>query len=430
MNFQPIRRRLLAALLAAPLLAAVQPGHAAEPVVVMTSYPDAVVSRFEAAFNKLHPELRLQFVWRMPHDALPYLEKPGNGVDVYWSASPRTYARLAAEGAFAKLDLDRSGLPEWIGKTRLDDPKGYWIAPEMAGYGYAIQPQALAALGVAAPKDWPDLADPRLAGRIALPIPARVGFAPVLVDIVLQSSGWERGWALWAAIADQSVLVDRGANFVSDEVASGRCAVGLSIDFFVASAIANGARLDFVYPAHGGMNPASLAIMAQAPNPAGAKVFAEFVMSGAGQRLLTHPDIRKLPVRPAVYADLPADYPRPFEAAARGAYDYDNAAGRERLALVTALFQQMLVERHARRVELRTALQAAKTAGRDVAAAEALLDTPPLSAAQAADPQRQALFRNRLEGGDSPANAQEKAWLAATDASLAKAAALLGVPAR
>src|SRR5262245_18797718 len=88
------RREFLGALIVGSLAAATPYALLAAPrtLVVLTSYPDEVVSRFEAAFEAAHPDYRLQIVWRMPHDALPYLSQPKqSGVDVYWSPSPRTF---------------------------------------------------------------------------------------------------------------------------------------------------------------------------------------------------------------------------------------------------------------------------------------------------------------------------------------------------
>lgn len=408
------RRRLLGSLaLGAAAFAVGQPVRAAAParVTVMTAYPEEVMSRMEAAFERAHPQYRLHLLWRMPHDALPYLRQPGQGgVDVYWSASPRTFDQLKAAGAFQPLGIATDGLPDRIGGSLLADPDGYYRATEMAGFGLVVNPGALAALGVPVPADWPALADPRLAGRIALPNPARVGFAPVLVDIVLQAYGWERGWALWSEIAGLSDWVGRGGTSISDEIVSGRAAVGVSIDFFVASAIANGAPLRFVYPAHGGINPAHVAITAAAANPEGARAFAAFVLSGEGQRILAHPDIRKLPVRPAAYDGLPAEYHRPFEAAAKGAYDYDNGAGRDRLALVASLFEQQFVIGHDIRRGLWQRVHAAEAAGRDVAAARRLLCVPALSEKEAAAPALLARFRERLEGADEAPRQLEVGW--------------------
>ncbi len=415
------RRALLRAVALSGLCAATRPLQAASralqetsrKLVVLTSYPDEVMARFEAAFARRFPEFPLQFIWRMPNDALPYLLDQG-GVDVYWAASPRTFAGLKAAGALRKLPAF-AALPSAIGNTRLRDEAGYFQATEMAAYGFALNRAALTQLGVDAPHDWRDLANPRLAGRIALPDPTRVGFAPVLVDIVLQAYGWESGWALWNEIAGLSQLQQRGAGFISDEVGSGRCAIGLSIDFFVASAIANGAPLDFVHPTRNGINPGHVAILRNADNVAGAGAFVDFLLGADGQSLLTHADIRKLPVLPAAYAPLDASYYRPFEAAARGELDYDNDAGRDRLGLVTALFGQHLVHRHDEQAVLWRRLHALEAAGRNTAALRRDFCAVPLGVAESERGETRALFRDRLEGDAEAVGNLERRWREATD---------------
>ena len=429
-NFSSIRRRLLltlgvgAASLASPSLRAAE----RQPVIVVTSYNDEVFSRFEAGFEKAYPQYKLQLVWRMPNDAFPYLSQAGQGsADVYWSASPRNFAALAAAGAWQVLGIDRSGLPERIGKASLSDAEGFYTATEMAGYGFILNPGALARLGLAEPKDWSDLGQAGYAGQIVLPNPARVGFAPVMIDIVLQAYGWERGWALWSAIAGNAgSLMDRGSTFVTDEVGSGRRAIGLSIDFFAVAAIANGAPIRFAYPAHSGINPGHIAITKSSTNPAGARAFANFVLSPAGQGLLTHRDIRKLPVRPAVYETLPAGSFNPFQAAAQGAFDYDGDAGRKRLGLISAYFEQALLFEHGDLVALWQRVHRAEARGVNVSQARQLLERPVLSAAEAEDASRQEAFRARLEGAEpGAAGALEQQWQQASRANRLKAAQAL-----
>ena len=381
---------------------------APQAVVVLTSYPEEMMSRFEEAFEQANPDYRLQILWRQGFDALPLLRQADQGgVDRYWAPSPGNFARLAKDGGWQPLGVDLAGLPAQIGATALRDQQARYQATELAGYGFATNLQRLAELGLEAPKDWTDLLDPRLAGRIALPDPARVGFAPVLLDIVLQAYGWERGWALWSEIAGQSRLVSRGGTLVSDEVASGRAAVGLSIDFFVASAVSNGQPVGFVYPAHGGLNPAHIAITRSARQVDGARAFARFVLSDAGQKLLADPDIRKLPVRPAVYRELPAGYHDPFAAAEAGAYRYQQAS-RERLALVTSLFVQWLGQPHERLTALWARVHAGEARGLDLQAVRAYLGVPPLSAGQAASADLLRLFGERQDSGMTPQPASDQ----------------------
>lgn len=406
---------------------------AAEPVVVLTSYPEEMMSRFEEAFEQANPDYRLQILWRQGFDALPFLRQADQGgVDVYWAPSPGNFARVDKDAGWQPLGVDLEGLPPRIGGTALRDRDARYQATELAGYGFATNPETLAELGIEAPKDWPDLLDPRLRDRIALPDPGRVGFAPVLLDIVLQHYGWERGWALWSEIAGQSRLVSRGGTLVSDEVASGRAAVGLSIDFFVASAVSNGQPVDFVYPAHGGLNPAHIAITRSTKQADGARAFVRFVLSDAGQKLLADPDIRKLPVRPGVYAGLPAGYHDPFVAAEQGAYSY-KAASRERLALVTSLFVQWLGQPHERLTGLWQRVHAGEAMGRDLQAVRAYLTVPPLSAGQAASADLLKLFGERQDSGmeHQPASDQdalgkrEIAWQFQSATRHAEAARLL-----
>ncbi|MBE7376531.1 ABC transporter substrate-binding protein [Pseudomonas lopnurensis] len=408
------RRRLLGGLAGLGLACAARPLLAGTPreLVILSSYPEPVIAAFEAAFERLYPQYRMNLVWRRPHDALEQLSQPGQGgVDVYWAASPRTFEALRQAGAWRPLTIDRAGLPEHVGALPLVGPDAHYLATEIAGYGFAIDPRQLAELGVDTPVDWADLANPRLAGRIALPVPSRVGFAPVMVDIVLQAYGWERGWALWSEIAGLSYLIERGSTFVSDEVGSERAAVGLSIDFFVASAIAGGAPLQFIYPAHGGLNPGHIAITASTQKPEAAEAFVAFVLSATGQKLLAAPDIRKLPVRPSVYTDLPAGYHDPFRAAAAGAYAYrpDPASGR--LGLLAALFEQLLVSRHAELRQLWADLHAReRREGRRLEAVRQLLGTPPIDAHQAADPALLAAWRSEAQGTSRATDDQQREW--------------------
>jgi phosphoglycerate transport regulatory protein PgtC len=409
------RRRALVRSMAAAVLAGAAPSMAAARsptrLDVLTSYPDEVMSRFEAAFEKRHPEYRIRFLWRMPHDALPYLQgEGGKTTDVYWAASPRTFARLKESGLLRKLDADLRALPARLGATQLSDPDGYYVATELAGYALAIHDARLAALGVAAPRDWHELADPRLLDNIALPVPGDVGFAPVMYDIVLQAYGWQRGWRTWSEVAALARLARRGATFVTGQVGTGDVAIGLSIDFFVKAAIAGGAPLSQHYPQHNGVNPAHVALLAAGPNPAGAEAFARFVLSPQGQALLRHPDIARLPASPQAYGQAGFD---PFAAAARGTMAYDGERGRGRLNVISAIFDVMLDRPHEEIRELWRQVHARENSGKPMAQVRELLSTPPLDEAAADGDAVQRLLGKPLEGGKVPADPGTAAMLAA-----------------
>lgn len=381
------------------------PAIAAERIAVLTSYPEEVFARFEAAFEAANPDLDVTIVWRMPHDALPYLRGPGRGhVDVYWAAAYRNFATLAREDALSPLAADRSALPENIGTFRLAGPHDMFAAVEMAGFGLAFHPGHLASLGLPAPSEWSDVADPRYEGHVLLPVPSRVGFAPTLVDGILQGHGWQRGWDLLQRIAANARLVTSGATFLTEELVGHRGAVALGIDFFTRSAIANGSPLEFRYPSTGGLSFAQVAVLRDAPKPAPAARFASFLLSPEGQALLLDRDIRKMPVRPDVYVE-DDDTWNPFTNDAP-ILRYDPDLGVQRAGLVAALFDALITDRHERAKSAWSALRDAKRRlGPDapvaertrLARVERMLCALPVSAAQARDPRFAARFDRRTD---------------------------------
>jgi ABC-type Fe3+ transport system substrate-binding protein len=402
-------------IISACLLLLSQLAAATEKVVVLTSYPQEVVTQFEAAFEQAYPQYRLEILWRQSRDAMAYLHQPHSALDVYWTPAQRNFALLSNEGAFRKLDVDLSGLPKKIGGFQISDPDGYYVSSEIAGFGMAYHPGELKRLGLPVPTDWKTLAAPAYNGHVVLPIPSKVGYAPMLVDTLLQGYGWEQGWSVLEQVAANASLADAGATFISDDVGSGRYAVGATIDFFAVSAIANGKPLRFAYPERVGYSPAHVAIFRDAAHLDGARAFASFVLSEQGQKLLFHPDIRKLPVRPAVYANKPEGYFDPFAAAQRASYGYDMASGLARQEMVGALFDALITRHHAALKTMWAAIhQAEQQAPADPRLQEMRNQANwlPLTATQVNDAELQQEFIKR----DSHTEAIEQQW----DAEIAR----------
>ncbi|MBB3264961.1 ABC-type Fe3+ transport system substrate-binding protein [Azospirillum sp. OGB3] len=372
-------------------------------LLVLTSYPDELVARFEAAFERANPGTDLRVLWKTGREAMPILRSADQGgVDVYWTPALRNFPLLRDEGRLRPLDiaspeLDRKALPGRIGGQTLSDPSGRFEAFEVAGYGIVVNPAYLADRGLPTPRRWADLADPALAGHVAFPVPSRVGFAPVLVDIILQAEGWAAGWTLLQRIAAGAELADRGPG-VGDSVSSGRRGAGPTIDFQALNAQADGKPVDILYPERTAWLPAHIGVTAAAPHPKAAAAFVTFALSEEGQRILFHPDIRRHPVRPAVYRDAPAGTGNPFAAA--GAFAYETERGSRREPAVAALFDALITRRQD---ELRDLL--------------ALLDEARRAAARTGDPALAAKAEEALALATAvPVTEVEAAGLAVTPA--------------
>ncbi|MDD2760571.1 MAG: ABC transporter substrate-binding protein, partial [Methylomonas sp.] len=198
-------------------------------VTVLTNHNDDTFSLFEEAFEKAQSQYRLKIVWMMPPDAKKFLRRnKGDGVDVWWQAAPHNHlADMAKEGLLQPLAVRTTGLPSMLGHQSLAATDDLYRASQMTAFNFEVNTKAIADRKLPWPSDWPVLAQSAYAGRIGLADPEKVRFGGLLPDVALQSFGWEAGWALLSAIAGNAVLLPRG---ISDEVQSGRLAVGLHID--------------------------------------------------------------------------------------------------------------------------------------------------------------------------------------------------------
>jgi len=370
---RPRRGKIFPAFFAAALLALCSLPAAAESpppsVVVMTSYPEELVSLVEAGFEKAHPDTRVEIIWRRSGDAMSYAEENPGHIDVYWAPAQRAFAKLARKGAFKRLPADMAGLPAKVGGFPISDPGGLYAATEIAGFGFAVNAKRLREKKLPQPTQWTDLADPRWRDELIFPIPSRAGFAPPLVEILAQGYGWEKGWTLLQQIGSNARPPNADAPNDSRSIAKGRVSVAVSLDFFIRAAIDDGAPITFVYPGVTGYSPAHVGVFKDAPHPDAARTFAEYVLSDDGQKLLFHPDMRRLPVRPAVYAGKPEGYYDPFQAAKVMPFEFDNKLAQERQGLNNALYDVMVTDQHER---LRAALATVAKAERAAAGNQAM----------------------------------------------------------
>lgn len=420
-----VRRAAIAALLLLSLLPA---QAAADSLVIATGYHDDVVETFTKAFKASHPGIAVETIHLSGPDAYAALTDEDSGADIYWGASPRNFAALAEADAFEPIRADRAVLPGHVGAQTLSDPEGRYEAFELAGYGFVIDEMALREKGTARPGNWHDFAKPAYAGHAAMPVPSSVGFAPLLYDTMLRARGWETGWAAIAEAGAEAELIVSGPDSVAT-VDAGTAAIGLAIDFYARAAMNGNDALSFVYPLPTRFSVAHIAVMKRAPNPEAARAFAAFALSKEGQALLTGPGINRYPVRPDAYgpdADSPFDWPED------ALLPDDGKAARERLMLISALFDAMVTDRQE---ELRSLWRAIREAeekpgtpeeAERFAKARMLAGFVPVTEAQANDDAFLALFDRSREGETTAETEKLKAaWRDALDDAHGQARALL-----
>jgi ABC-type Fe3+ transport system substrate-binding protein len=362
MDFRSKRRKTATALsLASLLLALPLPVFAKDSLTVVTGYPDDFAQSFAQAFEAEHPDIAVQLLHKSGREALAFLSAPDHGgADVYWAASGN-FAKLAEHDTFAPLKIDRSALPGKIGPLSFangedKNSQDKFEAFELAGYGLAYSAKA-AWKDKAPPQSWHDAAAPDLEGQIIMPIDAKVGFASALYEIILQSEGWEQGWALLSEIAGDAVLTGNPHDLAPIE--TGHAALSLTIDFIALNAAAKGQAIAIAYPQKTAFLPAYVAELANAPHPQAAEAFVAFLLSPEGQKILLRPGIDRYPVRPDAYPANGAGVD-PFKLPAASLTAYDPKLTEMRRPLDAALFDAAFVAPHDRLAPLWHKIHAAE----------------------------------------------------------------------
>ena len=439
-----IRRKrfiiLLAALALAVAAAPFSAGAVENKLVIVTSYPPDTTNTVKAAFEKKHPGVKVEMLRKKTTAGIKYLQETAgnNRSDMFWASAPDAFEVLKGDGLLQKYEVKVKGIPQKVGAFPINDPEGYYKGFAASGYGIMWNTRYLKAKKLPVPKTWADLAKPVYHGHVGMSAPSRSGTTHLTVETLLQGLGWEKGWAVWKAIAGNFKTVTERSFGVPDGVNSGQFGIGIVIDFFGLSSEASGFPVKFLYPPVTTLVPANIAIVTKAPHPKAAGAFIEFLMSSEGQEVLLDPKIRRLPVNPATYAKAPADFPNPFKDKSLGAaVKFDLELSKNRYNVINSLFDVMVTYRLD---DLRAATKAIQNAeatmgGKSNAEARKLIDQAkalvaavPIEAAQAGQDDFNSIFKKKRKKATTKVTGRqaeiEQAWDAQVKANYGKARSL------
>jgi iron(III) transport system substrate-binding protein len=133
------------------------------------------------------------------------------------------------------------------------------------------------------PKTWDDLTSPKYKGMLAMADPS---FTSLQVSVVAMMSKL-RGWGFYEKLRRNDVMIVPGNQQVSDLIKRGErlIAVG-ALDSYAADLKAAGHPIKTLYPSDGVfVIPSPTAVVKGSPDPAAAKLFAQFMLGDEVQSL-------------------------------------------------------------------------------------------------------------------------------------------------
>ncbi len=258
----------------------------------------------------------------------------GIGIDLFFGGGAYDFIKQASAGAVVAEDVSGQYGPAALARQRPDwfsnavmpdlvsgepfrDSEYRWVGTVLSAFGICYNTDVVARLGVEPLDEWSDLADPRLAGQIALVDPTKSGSATKAYEMLIQQTiqeqlqsmqmqarsadlieadaikyGWDEAMRLILKISGNGRYFTNDATKTPTDVASGESAAGMCIDFYgrtyneVKKKADGSSRIVFIMPKAGtSISPDPIAMLRGAPNPELAHKFIEFTLSEAGQKL-------------------------------------------------------------------------------------------------------------------------------------------------
>ncbi|MBW1972649.1 MAG: hypothetical protein DRP55_00830 [Spirochaetes bacterium] len=265
--------------------------YAGGKILIYSPWKDKVMKRFNTLFEKktgIKAEsinISTGEIW-----ARLKVEKAKPQADVWHSVRADYLVKAKKEGIIAsynppnaKYVLERYRYPE-------DDAiMGTTMYPLVFCYNTKL----IKKMGVSPPKTYEDLLDPKWKGKLVMPHPAASGTAYAFVATILTiykqkgEKGIEckKGWAYLKKLMYNVAQYTRSGSAPSKMVARGEYPVGITFYDRVYRLQQEGYPIMPVFPSPIYAEPSCTAIIANSPNPAGAKAFLNFMLSKEAQML-------------------------------------------------------------------------------------------------------------------------------------------------
>ncbi len=318
----------------------------------------------------------------------------GIDVDMFFGGGTDSYLRLAEQDLLSPYKLPAAQLeqiPQTFHGIPVYDAEYQWYGAALSSFGIMFNDELRTMLGLPEVQTWQDLGDTALFKQIGAADPRESGSAHMMYEIILQTHGWENGFALLTKIGGNVRRFSAGANAIPKDVVAGDVIYGMAIDFYAYGQIVvvGADKIKYVMPSDGTVvNPDSIAILKGAPNLAVAQKFIEFVLSERGQKLWMLPDsdaegpkweggLNRASVLPALYEKLGdrCIVTNPFTLGFTP-FQYDADKGGARWDIVNDLFGVLIIDSHKDLVNAWKAIGNCKDAAKRDAAIAALTQMP------------------------------------------------------
>ena len=191
-------------------------------------------------------------------------EFPDYDITIEYMPTGNLAAKLAAEGVdtdmdiFYDLDFSYAGLVEqyladvsaYDQSIYVDDCKvegGHYLAATRNGGAVIINPDVLAAKGIAEPTSYADLLKPEFKGLVSMPDPKSSGTGYMFIKSLVNAWGEEKAFEYFDGLAENILQFTSSGSGPVNALVQGEAAVGLGMTAQAVTKINEGANLKILF---------------------------------------------------------------------------------------------------------------------------------------------------------------------------------------
>ncbi|MEN5082232.1 ABC transporter substrate-binding protein [Bosea sp. TWI1241] len=283
----------LASVAAAAMPAAAQQGQ----VTVYCSILEEQCREGAAIFEK-QTGIKVQMVRKSTGEVYAQVKAEASNPrgDVWWGGPGEPHLQAAEEGLLDEYKSPK--LPElhsWA-QRHAEQAKYRTSGIYLGALGIGYNTETLKEKGVAAPKCWADLLDPKLKGEVQVADPSSSGTAYVFLATAVQMMGEDKGFDYLKALHKNISQYTKSGIAPVKATALGETAVGIAFMHDMLTQRLQGAPIAIVAPCEGtGYETGSVSVIKGGKNPEAARKFVDFTLSPEAQDINAKLKINSIP---------------------------------------------------------------------------------------------------------------------------------------
>jgi len=265
--------------------------YAGGKILIYSPWKDKVMKQFNALFEK-KTGIKAESINISTGEITARLrvEKARPQADIWHSVRASYLVKAKKQGIIASYDPPNA---QYVLKNYTYPDDSAIMGTTMYPLVIAYNSKSIKEMGIAPPKTYKDLLDPKWKGKVVMPHPAASGTAYAFITTVLQmyrgpgekGINSKKGWGYLKKLMKNVGQYTRSGSAPSKMVARGEYPVGVTFYDRVYLLGTEGYPIVPIFPSPIYAEPSCTAIVANSPNPEGAKAFLNFMLSKEAQEL-------------------------------------------------------------------------------------------------------------------------------------------------